>query len=307
MACWALDPVARGTNREWYDSGRRAAGRGYAGGVPLRGHGVADRPATLHRGHEMAPHPGGGRRGVRDRQPPGGLPRPGRRLRRHAARGGLAAVRAARAGLVLDGRALAESTKTLAWRYAVGGAPFPADLPLGEAQIRFLARLRELLRDAPATSLTPMGSAAVTDAMNDLRGRDFAARKQAYIRHRVEDQLQWYTAKAQGNVVRARRWRLLLIAVEGLGLTAAVLRLTDVLHFDLAGVARGHSGCRLGVVRGPAVRDAGPRLHLRRHRAERRPRPAEPDHDASWAQEVSDAEEAISREHTMWRASRGAG
>jgi hypothetical protein len=27
----------------------------------------------------------------------------------------------------------------------------------------------------------------------------------------------------------------------------------------------------------------------------------------SWAQEVADAEEAISREHTMWRASRGAG
>ncbi|MFD0382931.1 DUF4231 domain-containing protein [Streptomyces stramineus] len=28
-----------------------------------------------------------------------------------------------------DGRALAESTKTLAWRYAVGGEPFSADLP----------------------------------------------------------------------------------------------------------------------------------------------------------------------------------
>ena len=206
-----------------------------------------------------------------------------------------------------DGRALAESTKTLAWRYAVGGAPFPADLPLGEAQIRFLARLRELLRDAPATSLTPMGSAAVTDAMNDLRGRDFAARKQAYIRHRVEDQLQWYTAKAQGNVVRARRWRLLLIAVEGLGLTAAVLRLTDVLHFDLAGVLAAILGAgsawfavRQYETLGRAYTFAATELSVVHDRLNQTD-------DASWAQEVSDAEEAISREHTMWRASRGAG
>ncbi|WP_053747528.1 DUF4231 domain-containing protein [Streptomyces sp. MMG1533] len=206
-----------------------------------------------------------------------------------------------------DGRALAESTKTLAWRYAVGGAPFPAGLAQGEAQLRFLERLRELIREAPATSLAPMGSAAVTDAMNDLRGRDFAARKQAYIRYRVEDQLQWYTNKAKANVVRARRWRLLLIGVEGLGLTAAVLRLTGVLDFDLAGVLAAVLGAgsawfavRQYETLGRAYTFAATELsvvHDRLNQAD----------DASWTQEVADAEEAISREHTMWRASRGAG
>ncbi len=206
-----------------------------------------------------------------------------------------------------DGRALAESTKTLAWRYAVGGTPFPAGLPQGEAQLRFLERLRELVREAPATSLAPMGSAAVTDAMNDLRGRDFAARKAAYLEHRVEDQLGWYTNKARANVVRARRWRLLLIAVEGLGLTAAVLRLTGVLEFDLAGVLAAVLGAgsawfavRQYETLGRAYTFAATELsvvHDRLTQAE----------SASWAQEVADAEEAISREHTMWRASRGAG
>ncbi|KOG37003.1 membrane protein [Streptomyces resistomycificus] len=206
-----------------------------------------------------------------------------------------------------DGRALAESTKTLAWRYAVGGAPFPADLPEAEAQLRFLERLRDLLREAPATSLAPMGSAAVTDAMNGLRAQDFDARKKAYVEQRVENQLRWYTAKAQANVVRARRWRLILIAVEGLGLTAAVLRLTGVLDFDLAGVLAAVLGAgsawfavRQYETLGRAYTFAATELSIIHDRLSHTT-------PASWAQEVADAEEAISREHTMWRASRGAG
>lgn len=206
-----------------------------------------------------------------------------------------------------DGRALAESTKTLAWRYAVGGSPFPADVPQADAQLRFLERLRDLLREAPATSLAPMGSAAVTDAMNDLRGRDFATRKKAYVRHRVEDQLGWYTKKAQDNVVRARRWRMLLITVEALGLAAAVLRLTGVLDFDLAGVLAAVLGAgsawfavRQYETLGRAYTFAATELSVVHDRLAHTT-------EASWAQEVADAEEAISREHTMWRASRGAG
>ncbi|WP_261800744.1 DUF4231 domain-containing protein [Streptomyces sp. PBH53] len=56
-----------------------------------------------------------------------------------------------------DGRALAESAKTLAWRYAVAGAPFSAELSQGEAAHRFNERLKELLREAPATSLAHVG------------------------------------------------------------------------------------------------------------------------------------------------------
>ncbi|WP_455569946.1 SLATT domain-containing protein [Streptomyces tricolor] len=72
--------------------------------------------------------------------------------------------------------------------------------------------------------------------MNVLRARSFADRKNAYLRDRIEDQQRWYAIKASWNVARARRWRLLLVAVEGLGLAAAVLRLTGTLTFDLAGV-----------------------------------------------------------------------
>jgi len=46
-----------------------------------------------------------------------------------------------------EGRAAAESVKTMAWRYGVGGAPFG----LGEKGVDelFLGRLREILTDLP--------------------------------------------------------------------------------------------------------------------------------------------------------------
>ncbi len=204
-----------------------------------------------------------------------------------------------------DGRALAESTKTLAWRYAVGGAPYPVHLPLGEAHRRFHEVLEELLREAPATSLAPVGSFAATDAMTILRARDFVYRKQVYLKHRIEDQVKWYTNKASINIARARRGRLLLIAVEGLGLTAAVLRLLDLVTFDLAGILGAVLGAgsawfavRQYETLGRAYTFAATELtviHQRLRQAD----------EESWDQEVADAEEAISREHTMWRASRG--
>ncbi|MFF9329641.1 DUF4231 domain-containing protein [Streptomyces sp. NPDC014776] len=206
-----------------------------------------------------------------------------------------------------DGRALAESTKTLAWRYAVGGAPFPADLPEHTAHRRFLRRLEELLREAPVSSLAPVGTIAVTEGMRALRSGSFVERKRAYLRARIEDQQQWYATKASANVTSARRWRLLLIAVEGLGLAAAVLRLLDLFSFDLAGILAAVLGAgsawlavRQHETLGRAYTFAATELsviHGRLTHAD----------EETWAQEVADAEEAISREHTMWRASRGAG
>ncbi|MFD8542965.1 DUF4231 domain-containing protein [Streptomyces sp. NPDC059649] len=206
-----------------------------------------------------------------------------------------------------DGRALAESAKTLSWRYAVAGDPFPADLPTDTAERRFHRRLEVLLREAPSDSIVPVGSMAATEVMAELRRSPFAARKQAYLAGRIADQQQWYGAKATTNIALARRWRLALITVEGLGVLAAVLRLLEIISFDLPGVLAAvlGAGAAWFAVRqyeslGRAYTFAATELSIVHQRLTAV-------HDESrWAQEVADAEEAISREHTMWRASRGA-
>ncbi|MGW1755936.1 DUF4231 domain-containing protein [Streptomyces mirabilis] len=206
-----------------------------------------------------------------------------------------------------DGRALAESTKTLSWRYAVAADPFPTNLVGQDADRQFNDELRTLLREAPSTEIVPVTSSTVTESMTRLRNSALAQRKEIYLKDRIENQLKWYGGKAQFNMKLARRWRIILITIEGLGVTAAMLRVIDTIDFDLPGILAAllGAGAAWFAVRqyeslGRAYTFAASDLSTIYARLQL------VSNEADWAQEAADAEEAISREHTMWRASRGA-
>ena len=92
------------------------------------------------------------------------------------------------------GRAAAESIRTMGWRYAVGGDPFPNTVPAAEASARFLTRLEAILRELRETDLSsrPRGAHEITSAMDKVRATDFHTRRLIYQRDRIEDQLNWY-------------------------------------------------------------------------------------------------------------------
>ncbi len=210
-----------------------------------------------------------------------------------------------------DGRALAESAKTLAWQYAVGATPFPIGAGNDEQETAayFREQLAALLRDAPGTGIEVVAAdAAAGEGIHELRKASLNDRKQAYLSGRIIDQQRWYGNKARFNRARAQRWRLTLIAVELLGLTAAIFRALGLVSVDLPGILAAvlASGAAWFAVRqhdslARAYALAANELAIAKARLE-----AVDDEDA-WAIEVADAEEAISREHTMWRASRSAG
>jgi hypothetical protein len=206
-----------------------------------------------------------------------------------------------------DGRALAESAKTLAWRYAVGAAPFSkGGDEIATARV-LIDQLNLLLADAPATSIEPSMNPAISTAMRDLRTLDLPERKQAYIAGRIEDQQRWYTGKSRWNDRRARFWRIGLIVVELAGVAAALLRAFDIISIDLAGIAAAMiaAGSAWLAIKqhdslARAYAFAANELGIVHGRLE------SIEDERTWAQEVADAEEAMSREHTMWRASRSA-
>ncbi|MGE5289742.1 MAG: DUF4231 domain-containing protein [Micromonosporaceae bacterium] len=206
-----------------------------------------------------------------------------------------------------DGRALAESAKTLAWRYAVGGLPFGKNMI--EPEREFGERLTALLEDAPEAIYEPTtGVSIVTSAMVHLRSLSLSERRDAYISDRVMEQQAWYAAHAAKNNRRSDQWRLLLIAAEVCGVFGALATGLRIVSFDLgsvfaavvaAGVAwlavRQHDQlARAYTFASHELAAAAARLQ------------AVPD-EKSWATEVADTEEAISREHTMWRAARTGG
>lgn len=207
-----------------------------------------------------------------------------------------------------DGRALAESTKTLAWRYAVGATPFPIGRGNDEQQTAayFQEQLAGLLRDAPESGIEDVATDPTAEkGIHELRKSPLKDRQQAYLSGRIIDQQRWYGEKAKFNRARAHWWRLTLIAVELLGLIAAIFRALGTVRVDLPGILAAivASGAAWLAVRqhdslARAYALAANELALARSRLEK------VTDEAAWSIEVADAEEAISREHTMWRASR---
>jgi hypothetical protein len=203
-----------------------------------------------------------------------------------------------------DGRALAESAKTLAWRYSIGAAPFP--IGGRDADDLLLKRLAALLQDAPATGIAPTNAPPISDAMRRLRAAPLEQRRRAYLRGRVEDQCEWYRRRATTNSARARRWRLALLGMEIAGIVLAFCgAIWSTTWLGLAGVVAAviaAAAAWLAVRQHEALARAYTFAHGELMIARERLLLA--GDEAAWAMETADTEEAISREHTMWRASR---
>jgi len=207
------------------------------------------------------------------------------------------------------GRAVAESVKTLAWQYSIGGRPFRIGSTDKAADKLYAQQLTALLEETDRTGLMLSGSTGdqVTEQMKALRALPLTARKDIYRVQRLEDQQQWYAAKAMLNEKHGRQWTYALLILEVTGLLAGALRATGSTNIDLLGVIAAFVGAIAAwsqmhqhdtLSRAYAL--AAQELSLILVRL-----PQTSD-EATWASFVHDAETAISREHTMWAARRGA-
>ncbi|MBH0098777.1 DUF4231 domain-containing protein [Salinibacterium sp. NSLL150] len=206
-----------------------------------------------------------------------------------------------------EGRAAAESVKTLTWRYVVRGSTFAGE-PDKESDRRFLERLRDALHDLHEVELSEpsSGSEQITVAMKNLRASSFEDRKIAYRDGRIEDQRSWYASKSEANGKAGRSWTLAILLLEGLGVVGAILTIVGALSIDLLALfaavaaaltawAQAKQHKNLATAYGITAQElAGVKSEL-----------ALIGDEVGWARFVNEAEEAISREHTLWRASRG--
>lgn len=206
-----------------------------------------------------------------------------------------------------SGRAIAESVNTLAWRYAVGGSPFSSALSDSHAAGLYLRRLEEILGELQEAQLaeTPPNASELTPAMKALRAASFDARKAAYRRDRIQDQIDWYTSRARKHERAADLWLRVAAAMSVLGVIAAAFRFVGVFEVDLLGVAAACASAAIAWnqlnqnrVLVTAYRVTARELAIIRDRLDYV-------EENEWATFVSDAEDAISREHTLWLARHG--
>ena len=204
------------------------------------------------------------------------------------------------------GRAAAESAKTLAWRYAVGGDPFPVSLTADQADERFSDRLTEVLVDLDNPSLEIADEdQEITDWMRSTRALPIDERKAVYAEARIAQQRSWYRDKAAWNSRRSNLLGLATLMFEAVAVVQALLKATGLVNINLIAfiatvtasiVAWMHTKDyhTLSSAYTVASRELAAVASLIKHQ----------ETEEDWSAFVNSAEDSISREHTLWRASR---
>jgi hypothetical protein len=209
-----------------------------------------------------------------------------------------------------SGRAVAESAKSLTWKFICGAEPFQHSLEERKATESFTASLNELLQENKKLSSELIGPDAfceqITDEMRTLRISSTFVLRDAYLSQRVNEQQAWYATKATSNRHSQSNWFWILIATQALAcagtlilikypdvswqgtpvissLATAILAWVQVKKFQELSESYGLAAQELSIIAARAA-NVSSREDLARF--------------------VNDSETAISREHSMWVARR---
>jgi hypothetical protein len=204
-----------------------------------------------------------------------------------------------------QGRAVAESIKTLAWRYAVAGEPFATDA--GDADSTLLQRFQQVVEQFPQLGTLPSADvdSEITTWMHSLRSAPLTERRLTYSHSRIEDQRRWYAQKAAWNRQRAYMWSVGTLVLQFVGIVAAFARGFKLEPLDLLSVVAVLSAVAVAwlQIKQHATLAESYSVAALELSAIRNIMPATSD-EAKWAHFVDESETAISREHTTWRAKR---
>jgi hypothetical protein len=207
-------------------------------------------------------------------------------------------------------RAVAESVKTLAWRYMSGAEPFGRSLSEADADARFLQQLQEVLRERSAIGAALGGPDSadpqITETMRRIRSLALEERRNVYLVDRIRDQRSWYAGKAAASARSSARW-LLAIGVSQLAGAVAAIALIGWPDpaFKTASVFAALAAALIAWLQTRQHRALAQAYGMAAHELgliESRARHVSSEEEFSSF--VADAENAMSREHTMWVARR---
>jgi hypothetical protein len=206
------------------------------------------------------------------------------------------------------GRALAESCKTLTWRYIMCSEYFEFSLLPNEADTRFIGRIREINNEFNDLHGELMASnialPVITNEMRRLRLLSLDERKAYYVSDRIQNQIDWYSSKADSNKSKYEDWFLIVIIFQFLALLSiGYLIIYPMSDFNVVGLfstisASGFSWLQLKKYQENKQAYTTATSELNLIRAEVNTQATE----QQFSKFVLDSENAMSREHTMWLA-----
>lgn len=198
-------------------------------------------------------------------------------------------------------RALAESVKTVTWRYMMMAEPFE-EIESRDLFVRSLRKILEANRQAAAVAMAG-GTDQISQLMEEVRSRELEGKKKAYGNWRIDDQLDWYQHETKKNKKRATVWLGCLIGVNALAVVFAFSKAVSPSDAWPTEILLAMAGAGMTWLQAKRYQELSTSYALTAHEISfvRAELSAVKD-ETSFSHFVGDAENAFSREHTQWQA-----
>lgn len=203
------------------------------------------------------------------------------------------------------GRAVAESIKTITWRYVCRAEPFQGEDTTARKDFsQTLKQIVEQNREVCRSLTEQLDGQQFTPVMEQMRALPLDERMAIYADCRIKDQLTWYARKAAFNRRMSGYFFWALIGVNATAVVFAILRMvyadkpfwpTDVLVAMAASVLSWMQAKRFSELAASYALAAHEIGFIKEQSLL-------PDTPEKFSLFVGDAENAFSREHTQWVA-----
>lgn len=123
-------------------------------------------------------------------------------------------------------RSLAESIRTITWRFVTRAEPFHEDYDI--AKIKFINSIKKITNQNQELKLlisADINENLISYRMQELRNGNLQKRKSAYLSYRIESQLDWYKKNSRKNDFKSNLLFSIVILLNIIALVLAASRL----------------------------------------------------------------------------------
>lgn len=205
-------------------------------------------------------------------------------------------------------RAVAESIKSLAWQYTMGCGDFCDENAAKKLFLEQIKQIKERYEVNPyPKTISSDGIDEIKDTMEIVTKMEWKEKKETYIKERINNQIAWYTNKSKLNKKYSDMSNVVIIFLQVFAIIvciylvynhvngAPILALITTIITSMIGWSRSKQYAEL----------VEPYLNTARELSEIRQEIKLVKDETEFQYLVLNAEQAISREHTMWLVNRG--
>lgn len=135
-----------------------------------------------------------------------------------------------------DGRAIAESAKSLTWKFMMGITPFPYNLSSKQAEEKLIKNLKRIIGQKKEfyklIGENFSEGEQITTKMIEYRQKDISEKIQIYSKERLEEQRKWYYSKSGKNRRNKNIAFLCLIVFQLLAFLSLILDINESVYFS---------------------------------------------------------------------------